>query len=397
MGSLVGRDYLATLTYSALGQLAAGLSMLTLAQRLSSQVFGAFAALYFSSLMLSALFDFGSSSSFSRAVAKETLALNSFLSWSLRRIMVLIPLSVCFLGTAISLFGDVLGSGVAAILGIQFITFAVSWPVFALTPVVFSAVLQAKSLLIGNLLVLLAVTLSSSANLLLFAALSASSSWLVSAWISVRRWPFTKSLPKKSGNPWSGSLWFATQSISSFASFLLAPIVAWRLTYLESAQLAAVLRWVGPLLLPGQVLATLLFPRLVRVGSMKQGLLILRGLWYVLPLQLGLISCGYFAADFLIVQLLPEDYVASGLILRTLILGTLPLSLLHVGVVFLQAQGLERVAALIRAAALVSSIGLGTLLLPRIGVAGLVALEGMGSVVACMAVALVVRMKLQPS
>ena len=331
----------------AVGQAITGLALLLTARRVAIDEFGAFAALYAASIAVSTFLDFGSSQLWTRDLSRRT-DLGHFHSWLTRRTLIQAPVAVVFAMVALLVLnGGPLPTTATLALSAQALTLTLSSGSLASVRAMISPARAAWLLAAGNLLLLGCVVFSPDSSLLTMAAIGASGSWLASAgfglWATRRKTGDGREVWRQ--NPWTGSSGFGIFGLAVTVQMFDVVIVGLISGSAEAGRIAAVARWVQPILLFAYAFGASAYPALAAAPSNRSAYMMLRPARSMFAL-VAVASVGVFAAaPWLVETLLGSDYKSSVVPLRLLALWSLPSALNQPCVAFLQARGQERFLA----------------------------------------------------
>jgi O-antigen/teichoic acid export membrane protein len=353
---------------SAIGQALTGLAFIVIARRTSPSVFGPFAATYSISIVAGGLMDFGSSQRMTRDLAR-TKDLGDLGSWLARRTG---PQAVTTLALAIALLylNPIPNASTATvILAMQAVTFSIALAFAGAVRAVRSPQLAAWHVAAGNSLLLTVALAAPREHFFLWCAGAASASWLLSSGLGAVSLRNSGSLflRRSSGNPWINS---AGLGAYGFATGLLAlgvPVVTVIAGDQAAGNLAAVSRWVQPLVLLSLSYSAFMFPRFASYATDQEAIRHVRSAIPVVALAVVASGAMVALAPTLVRLLLGSDYVGAVNILRLSAVAVIPSILGQPLASLLQARGDDRfvgilgvttsVGALAVTAALCNSIG----------------------------------------
>jgi O-antigen/teichoic acid export membrane protein len=329
------------------GQAAAGLSFLVLARRLTPNDFGIFAILYAAGVTLGALLDFGSSQLRVRELAKG-LGLDSFSSWLWRRAAWQAPLVVAAIAAAHVSVESKASLLVTAALISQGLTMPVSSGWSGAVRALRSPALGAWAVALGNAVLLGASLITPDRFLVSFAAVGATSSWLVSAMLS---WRITASRMgsvrlRWNGSPWRGCLSFGVFGLAVGLQGLQVVVVGVVAGSAQAGELAAVTRWVQPVYLIAAAFSVQTFPSMAAAKSDAAARRILRTMWNASAFGVMIAIAIAIAAPLLVETLLGPEYGNSVKLLQALAIVAIPVLVNQPLTTYLQARGAERPVAM---------------------------------------------------
>ena len=368
----------------AAGQVTTGLALLVLARRASPTSFGLFAVLYGASLAVATLLDFGSSQRQVRELSRG-YGRRQFRGWLVQRSAFQAPAGVVFAVVCVAVLRGRLP--VVAVLGLsmQAITFPLSNGALSAVRALRSPALAAWMVAAGNI-VLLGTTIAAPDRYLVAASgAAAATSWLVTTVAAL--WATRSLVGCDYGglgrNPWAGTAGFGIFAVAVALGGLDILIVGAVGGAVEAGQLAAVSRWIQPIILIAAAYGTHIFPSLAAADSDQAAVRSLRG---ALPaIGLAVIAAGLVVAGapWLIHNLLGSEYDGSASLLRLLAIGCLPIVLSQPLATVLQARHQEKFVAKTSTAGLLLVLLLIALLVRRFGAAAVPVSGFVGSAVLC--------------
>ena len=343
------RGTLGTSVALAAGQVTTGIAILLMARRLPVNEFGTFAALYAASTGLATLLDFGSSQKWTRELAR-TRDMASYHHWLGRRTAAQLPIVLLFATLASALLRhNALSTTVVIVLSAQALTATMSYGSLAAVRVLVSPARAAWLVFAGNTVFLICALVAPTSSLLMIGAVGASSSWLLTTALAL----FTiRGLSgvhrtRSERNPWAGTAGFGLFGLAVALQPFDVVIVGALAGASEAGRIAAVSRWVQPILLLTYAYGNNAFPSLAAAKSDRDAFSLLRSFIPVLLAVLGLCVMIVVMAPWLVSSLLGPGYGSSVLVLRLLALWCLPVAVNQPCVAFLQARGQEHFLAVI--------------------------------------------------
>jgi O-antigen/teichoic acid export membrane protein len=352
-------------------QVATGLAFLLLARRLPRPTFGAFATLYAASVGLSMLLDFGSSMNWTRQLARLG-DIAAFRSWLARRSF-LQSLACIFLALVVWQSGLFPGLPrfAAMILFMQSLTATVASGALASVRAFRTPALASTHLAVGNTAFLAFVLFNPAHSLVLSASIGATVSWLLSSTLAMyaTRSVATADLIPRLRNPWAGASgfgWFGVAiALQSFDLLVITHVAG----QAQAARLAAVSRWIQPiLLLPAGYVASI-FPVLAGASSDEDARMRGRsGRWVVAGVA-AICLLVTVAAPAAIRILIGPAYADSVGLLRLLAMWCVVVAANQPLIVFLQARGQQRFLALATLSLVITGLCCTYFLSVRIGAA----------------------------
>jgi O-antigen/teichoic acid export membrane protein len=333
-------------------QIFTAVALLLIARRLVVEEFGAFAALYATSLAIAAMVDFGSSQLWTRELATSPDALDRLMHNVWRRAILSLP-SVAI----VALYGAArsraeLSFTTVALVSLQPITYLLSAGWSAAIRALDSPARATWYVAAGNLWFVVIVALAPKRLLLEAAAFGATTSWLLTAFLSYVRLRPRRTASAVSGrrsNPWAGASHLGLYTVLASVQRLDIALVSALSGRAEAGLLAAVTRWDQPISLLANAVALHQFPDFARARSLRQARSLLRSGAPLLAFAAVLAGLIFVLAPSLVESTLGPAYSDAVPILRLVSIGVLPtLIALPLGSL-LQAQGHERFATGARA------------------------------------------------
>jgi O-antigen/teichoic acid export membrane protein len=308
-----------------------------------------FASLYAASSGLSTLLDFGSSVRWTREISRSR-DLASYHHWLARRTVAQLPIVILFGALANTIVGaNVLSRAAVSLLCVQALTATLSFGSLAAVRALVSPSRAAWFIFAGNSFFLLCAAASPTTSLDVLGALGASGSWLITTALALgatRKLRSSRRIPSM-GNPWTGTAGFGLFGLAVALQPFDVVIVGALAGADEAGRIAAVSRWVQPVLLITYAYGTNVFPSLAAARSDHDAISELRSAIYVVFAVVGVSLAIFVSAPWLVSALLGPGYGSSVLVLRLLALWCIPVAVNQPCVAFLQARGQERFLAFV--------------------------------------------------
>jgi len=353
---------------SAVGQAATGLAFIVIARRTSPSVFGPFAAIYSISVVAGGLRDFGSSQRVSRDLAR-TRDTGELGSWLARRSLPQAIVTLVLAGVLVRLKPIPDGTIATVILAGQGITFSVALAFTAAVRAVRSPQLAAWQVAVGNSLLLVVAIVAPADNLFVWCSAAATSSWILTSCLSAWSLRPGGSLfrRKSTGNPWHDSAGFGAYAIATGLLALGVPIVKVIAGNEAAGNLAAVSRWIQPLILLSLSYSAFMFPRFATYATDREAIRHLRSAIPVFVTAIIASVAVVALAPTLVHLILGPDYLGAVNVLRLSAVAVIPAILSQPLASLLQARGDDKfvgkvgvatsIGALLATAALCSEFG----------------------------------------
>jgi O-antigen/teichoic acid export membrane protein len=341
------------------GQLLTGAALLILARRSTVAEYGRFAALYAASLALGRLLEYGSTMNRMRVLAQGATPAD-LRSWLLTRTLYQAPVAIAFSVAALAVMDDLLPAPAIVALCLQSLTYNVSNGTEITVRVYQSVARAAWYVVAGNTLLLLSVTISPENDEMLWAAVAASSSWLVTSVLctwSTRRLLAGTPLRVLRESPWRGAGGFGVYTAAVALQSADVAILAAAAGASASAHYAAVSKWVQPSHLLAHAVATSTFPNMAGAKSHRAATQVLRSGAPVMGAAVGFaLLLAVFSSD-LVKLLLGDRYESSAGLLRLLAIACIPSVACQPFISLLQARGLDHFAARALSAITIAMLG----------------------------------------
>jgi O-antigen/teichoic acid export membrane protein len=335
----------------ALSQLIAGIAMVILARRLSLAELGSFSALYATTVGVSGILDFGSSALWARSLAQRP-DLTAYRHWLVRRtlmqscVVTTVACPMIFFG----MFAP-LSRPAVALLMTQSLAITVSSGSLAAVRSLQSPLRASAFLAIGNIFLLMMVLLDPVRSLSTSASFGAATSWLLTsllALLSIRHLP---AIPAGTSerNPWAHSaglgIFGLAVAIQSFDLLIL------RMTAgaAEVGRLAAVSRWVLPLMLLPAGFTAAAAPGLASAVTDAEAITLVRSARRLTVVVIALCALLFAVAPMAIRTLVGTKYHGSEPLLRLLCVFAALVAINQPTIALLQARGHERFLATLTA------------------------------------------------
>jgi O-antigen/teichoic acid export membrane protein len=328
---------------TVLGQALTGLAFVVIARRTSPEIFGPFASTYSISIVAGGLMDFGSSQRLTRDLARSKI-LGETGSWLIRRSVAQVAGALALAIVLVSIRPIPNESAATALLAMQSVSLSIALAFAGAVRAVRSPQLAAWQTAVGNAALLVVALLAPLDRLFLFGAAAATSSWLISsvlaAWSLRRNGPFF-SRPSR-GNPWHESAGLGVYGMAASLMLLAVPIVTMIAGNQAAGNLAAVSRWIQPLILLTISYSTFMFPTFASYEADAEAVRHLRSAIPIVTLGVGASAVMIAAAPNLVSLILGPDYRGSVNILRLSAIAVIPSILSQPIASLLQARGDDR-------------------------------------------------------
>lgn len=326
-------------------QAASAAALILVARRSSLYGFGSFISLYGVAITVGGVIDFGSSSLWSRELARGASVEGYWPRLATRTLFALAPVGALTLG-AFGLFQARLPPWCIAGLSLQALTIGVSNGTGAAVRALDVPARAEWFVATGNVTLLATVALSPRSDVLQNAGIAACASWLVTGFIGfsfLYRRTKAKKCPRLTrSNPWEGCRHFGVTSVAVLLSGFIIPMVGAVAGSEAAASLGAVAKWSQPISLIAISAATFLTPRLARAESDHAAAQVLRQAAPAAFLGLLVSLAIIIAAPSLVAVLLGGTYRESVYLVRLSCLAAVPVLVGQPAASFLQARGYER-------------------------------------------------------
>ena len=330
---------------------------LVLARFTDAPQLGSFGAAYAFSTFAASIMDFGSSQAATRRMAAARDLAGFWAWWSRRTALSVVALPLVWAAIH-NLWGKHLSALTSGMLSLQAVTLVAALGSLSVVRSLRSPVVASWLTAAGNVLFLV-MCINPFGSRLDSAAIGAAASWLltcIAALACVPRHLGSGQRPKRR-NPWSGASGFGVLSLSLNAQLLVVPIVSVLATVTAAGELAAVNRWVQPIMLIPLAYSTLMFPQFARRESFREVDLDLRRGRRLLVLSGVAVLLTVVLAPIAVPALVGQRYRSAVPVLQWLAIAVTPSLVGQPLAIALQARGDGRRVATVGIASAIVTIG----------------------------------------